>query len=130
MIKLQLKVLGMPTTHAERRRHARHAVRASAWLEFRGDEHPRGTICVDLSTEGAQFSAVGPATPGDGVLVRLHMLPGALCLECKGRVRWAKRMPNGLHHFGVRLMDLSDREREQLGAYLGARKANSMLAAC
>ncbi|MDZ4857679.1 MAG: PilZ domain-containing protein [Candidatus Hydrogenedentes bacterium] len=103
------------------RRHERFAVPVAAWIEFYGDAVTRGTVSRDVSAEGARFSSVRPAAAGEPVIVRMQLGRGAQSIECKGRVVWTKQMPNRLHDFGVRFIDLTEDERFDLVGHLNTR---------
>jgi len=91
---------------------------ASAWLRFAGERDARGTVSLDLSKQGAQFSGIRPAEDGTPVLVHLQLASGSPVIECKGRVCWSRLMPNGLHNFGVRFLDLLDDEAALIERFL------------
>ena len=101
-----------------KRRHERFAVPVAAWLEFFGDTDTRGTVSRDVGAEGARFSGVRPALVGEPVIVRMQLGRGTQPVECKGRIVWSKMMPNRLHDFGVRFLDLSEEERAELLGFL------------
>ncbi len=103
------------------RRHERYQVPIAAWIEFHGDAETRGTVSRDVSAEGARFSSVRPMLAGEPVIVRMQLGRGAQIVECKGRVVWTKQMPNRLHDFGVRFVDLDEDEQGDLLGHLHAR---------
>jgi hypothetical protein len=100
------------------RRHERYAVPVAAWIEFYGDTNTRGTISRDMSAEGARFSSIRPTLVGEPVIVRMQLGRTQAPMECKGRVVWSKFMPNRLHEYGVRFVDLTDEEQVALRAFL------------
>jgi hypothetical protein len=103
--------------HQEARRHSRHSVAVCAWLDFRCENTTRGTVSEDLSLEGARFSSMRPVAVGEPVLVRMQLDRSGGPIECKGRVCWSNSLPNKLHTFGVRFVDLSEDERNGLSTY-------------
>ena len=113
----------------EQRRHQRRRVGVCAWLQFNGDDATRGMVSVDMAPEGAQFSSIKPVNVGERVLVRLQLGPSHPIVECKGTVCWAAPMPNRLHHFGVRFLDLRDDERASIEGFLHRPSARPTLAA-
>jgi hypothetical protein len=72
---------------------------------------------------------MGPVEAGRSVLAYVQLRPGGLYLECKAAVCWSQRMADGLHHFGVRFLDLCELEREQLAGFLAHRHSRPILAA-
>jgi len=104
----------MKTETNEARRHARHELATCAWLRFPGDNGSHGVVSVDLSREGARFTALGPVEPGTRVLVYQQLGGQAGTIECKARVCWCRLMDDGLYHFGARFVDLCELEAEQL----------------
>ena len=100
------------------RRHARHELATCAWLRFPSDNGSRGVVSVDLSREGARFTALGPVEPGTRVLVYQQLGAQAGTIECKARVCWCRLMDDGLYHFGARFVDLCDLEADQLARTL------------
>jgi len=106
----------MDNCGAEKRRYSRIDEAVCAWVTFRRDSAAYGTLTVDLGLEGARFSTLRDVQVGEHVLVFLQ-LP-AMSIECKGKVCWTDRTPDGLQCFGVRFLDLREAEREHLGRYL------------
>ena len=100
------------------RRHERYTVPVAAWIEFYGDTNSRGAISRDVSAEGARFSSVRPTLVGEPVIVRMQLGRAQTPMECKGRIVWSKYMPNRLHEYGVRFVDLSEEERSGLLGFL------------
>ena len=112
-----------------KRRHRRFAVPACTWLQFRNERAACATVSIDLSEEGARYCAIGPVEPGRPVLAHVQLRPGGLYLECKAAVCWSEKMDDGLHHFGLRFLDLSELEREQLAEFLAHGHSRPILAA-
>lgn len=84
---------------------------------------------VDLSLEGSRFATLHPLPLGQTLLVRLQLEPTLPTVECKGRVCWCRPMPNGLHEFGVRFVDLLEDERERIERFLIGTQARPALVA-
>jgi len=97
-----------------KRRYQREKVRVWTWMVLSRDGMPRVTRTIDLTPEGAQFSSVLPVDPYLVVLLRFQLEEPPVALECKGRVCWSRMMDDGLYHYGVRFVDLSDDERDML----------------
>ncbi|MCP4644658.1 MAG: PilZ domain-containing protein [bacterium] len=114
---------------AERRRHRRHTDAVCAWLEFDTENAVRGMVSTDLSIEGARFASVRPVRPGDRALLCMQLGANPHAIECKARVCWSETMPDGLHYFGVRFIDLHCEEEEALAGFLGERQRTPVLAA-
>ena len=110
--------VGKMDTKQCNRRHERYAVPVAAWIEFYGDANSRGTISRDVSSEGARFSSVRPTLVGEPVIVRMQLGRAKPVMECKGRVVWSKYMPNRLHEYGVRFVDLTEEEQSGLLGFL------------
>ncbi|NUM55599.1 MAG: PilZ domain-containing protein [Candidatus Hydrogenedentes bacterium] len=110
--------VGTMNTKQCNRRHERYAVPVAAWIEFYGDTNTRGTISRDVSAEGARFSSIRPTLVGEPVIVRMQLGRAQTPMECKGRVVWSKYMPNRLHEYGVRFVDLSEEEQSGLLGFL------------
>ncbi len=119
----------MNTETREARRHARHELATCAWLRFPGDNESRGVVSVDLSREGARFTALGLVEPGTPVLVHQQLGTQAGTIECKARVCWCRLMGDGLYHFGARFVDLCELEAGQLARTLEAPVRAPVLAA-
>jgi len=100
----------------ERRRYPRKKEAVQAWLSLRCATDALSTLTLDLGAEGAQFSTLQPIAEADPVLIQMQL--GFSLVECKGRVCWAKRMANGLCHFGVRFLDLSPEDTDQVNQFL------------
>ena len=122
-----IRVMGI--RKGDRRRHARVRAHVCSWLQFQDDPVPWGMVCLDLSEEGAQFSAVRPMAFGASVLIHLQLEPFAGTLECKAKVCWTTLMSNGLYHFGIRFMDLSQGERDDLSRLVAERQRTAVFAA-
>jgi hypothetical protein len=82
-----------------------------------------------MSQEGARFSALEAVAVGTSLLVDLQLQPNGCVIECKGRVCWTQLKENGLHHFGVRFIDLSEEETDQLARFLEETRPEPALAA-
>lgn len=104
-------------TETSLRRHERHKTNVNAWLEF-FNEAPRSAVSLDLSPEGARFSANRPVCIGERVLVRMQFACLPNPVECKGRVCWTRPAGNRQHMFGVRFVDLSADEQHELVKFL------------
>lgn len=115
--------------HHEARRHSRYTVAVCAWLDFRCENTTRGTVSEDLSLEGARFSSMRPVAVGERVLVRMQLSRAGGPIECKGRVCWSNSLPNKLHTFGVRFVDLSEDERNGLSTYFDGNQPSTAYAA-
>jgi hypothetical protein len=110
----------MDRTGVDTRRFPRHDETVCAWLTFHYDSVQCGTLTEDVSADGARFSTLRTVNPGEHLLLHLQVDP--IGIECKGKVCWNRNMPNGLSRFGVRFIDLSEDEREQLRRYLARRE--------
>ena len=110
--------VGKMDTKQCNRRHERYAVPVAAWIEFYGDANSRGTISRDISSEGARFSSIRPTLVGEPVIVRMQLGRAKPVMECKGRVVWSEYMPNRLHEYGVRFVDLTEEEQSGLLGFL------------
>ncbi|MBN2312135.1 MAG: PilZ domain-containing protein [Candidatus Hydrogenedentes bacterium] len=119
----------MVTTVQEQRRQKRYTRPVCAWLMFRHEPSAIGTVSVDVSLEGGRFCALEPVAAGTPVLVYLQLRPGTFSVECKGRVCWSRQMADGLEHFGVRFLDLSEPETEELAAFLAPGRTIPVMAA-
>lgn len=100
----------------ERRRSPRARRTVCAWISLRNNTAEYGTLTVDLGSDGAKFCALSKMEVGERVLLQLQMR--AVSIECKARVVWTSVRPDGLHHFGVRFVDLSAAERRAIADFV------------
>lgn len=112
----------------ERRRNPRVAVPVCAWLQQR-ETAVFSTTAADVSAGGARFFAVRPKKQGDAILVFLQLKTNESPLECKGRICWCERGPNGLYAYGVRFVDLSACEQAQIAEFVAEVQARATLTA-
>jgi c-di-GMP-binding flagellar brake protein YcgR len=113
----------------ERRRHIRHRIETAVWLYEPRENRPSPMRSADLSLSGIRLTWLRPLVSGTPLLVRLQLGESGLAIECKGRVRWCAPLTNGLYHFGVRFLDMTEDERDQLEGFISVTKARSVLAA-
>jgi len=104
----------------DRRRFPRAKRTVCAWISLRDNATEYGTLTVDLSSDGASFCALSTIEVGERVLLSLQMR--SVSIECKARVVWTSVRSDGLHHFGVRFLDLSTTERRVIADFV-ARSA-------
>ncbi len=114
-------VVMMTNIGLDRRRHPRRDVAVCAWLRFRDENSPRCTRSCDLSREGGRFVTIRPVPVGEPLLITLA-LSGVKSLECKATVEWCRCLPNRMHEFGVRFVDLHDEEYAQLDEVLAGQE--------
>ena len=84
---------------------------------------------ADLSRSGVRFTWLRPMVPDTPVLIRLQLGENGPSIECKGRVCWCQSLQNGLHHLGVRFLDMSEDEHDHLEEFINVTKARPVLAA-
>lgn len=113
----------------ERRRHIRHGIEISAWLYEPREGHPSPMRSGDLSLLGVRLTWLRPLPAGTSLLVRLQLGENGTAIECKGRVCWCAPLKNGLYHFGVRFLDMTEDEREEMEEFIRITKARPVLAA-
>ncbi len=108
----------MSTVGDGRRRWPRAPVAVWTRIRCRGDDVGRWMVSHDLTPEGALFSTIRPVREGDLVILQIELPTGTCPLVCKARACWSRPMPNGLHGFGVRFLDLDDDARDRLQTFL------------
>lgn len=115
--------------HMERRRHIRHSIAIGAWLSQPSEGRLSPMRSADVSVSGARLTWLRPLAPNTPLLVRMQLGESGHAIECKGRVCWCAPLKNGLHHFGVRFLDITEDEHERLEEFLNVTKARPVLAA-
>ncbi|MFO7973899.1 MAG: PilZ domain-containing protein [Candidatus Hydrogenedentota bacterium] len=113
----------------ERRRHIRHAIEIATWLYEPRERRPLLMRSADLSLSGVRLTWLRPLLAGTPLLVCLQLGENGPAIECKGHVCWCALLKNGLHHFGVRFLDITEDESQQLEEFLRVSKARPVLAA-
>ena len=113
----------------ERRRHTRHFVETGAWLCPPHERQPVPVRSADLSVSGVRLHCMKPIAPGTPLLIRLQLSATGPALECKGRVCWCAPLSNDAYQFGVRFLDVTDDEFEEVEGHLRSTRARPVLAA-
>ncbi len=103
-----------PEESSDRRRYQRFELSVCVWLRFHNDPSVHATTTVDVSPEGARFTANHRARPEEHVLLYMQLEPVAYTVECKGKICWAEAQPTGGTAFGVRFLDLGDEEHDNI----------------
>ncbi len=102
----------------EKRQKVRRGLTIYANLLFDGGRELEGMQTMDISSTGARFRTMYSRSVGEAVMLRPCDTYNNFPLECKGRISWVNLTPDGYCHFGVRFVDLSCDEQEQLNAFL------------
>jgi len=97
----------------ERRRSFRVPVQAPVQLSVAGGDQVEG-IMLDLSQTGMDVLAAQPLHPTQVIGLRFTLPDGSAEIDAHGEVAWAN--PNG--QSGVRFLDVSDNQLEQLKTWL------------